>query len=119
MTGLSLRIAGSTVISRTLDNITAYRLELNASEFALLQATLNSQSALLNNLGQGFALVDLKSRNGVATFSISLFHIRQKCPSLPMSNHHSLWRQMQQLEPQVQPQQSPSRSVVTRMKIGR
>ena len=36
MTGLSLRIAGSTVVSRTLDNAAAYRLELNASEFALL-----------------------------------------------------------------------------------
>ncbi|MEC8589787.1 MAG: hypothetical protein VXY35_06510, partial [Candidatus Thermoplasmatota archaeon] len=29
MTGLSLRIAGSTILSRTLDNATVYRLELN------------------------------------------------------------------------------------------
>ena len=70
MTGMSLRVAGSTVVSRTLENATVYRLELNQSEHALLQATLNSQSALLNNLGQGFALVNIEVYgNGVATFS--------------------------------------------------
>ena len=70
MTGLSLRIAGSTILSRTLDNATVYRLELNASEHALMQSTLSSQSALLNNLGQGFARVDIEAYgNGVATFS--------------------------------------------------
>ena len=70
MTGMALRIAGSTIVSRTLDNATAYRLELNASEHALLQATLNSQSALLNNLGQGFALVNIEVYgNGIVTFS--------------------------------------------------
>lgn len=70
MTGLSLRIAGSTILSRTLDNSTVYRLELNESEYALMQSTLSSQSALLNNLGQGFALVDIEAYgNGVATFS--------------------------------------------------
>lgn len=70
MTGMSLRIAGSTIVSRTLDNATVYRLELNESEYSLLQATLNSQSALLNNLGQGFALVNIEVYgNGVATFS--------------------------------------------------
>ncbi|MAR47158.1 MAG: hypothetical protein CMA41_05075 [Euryarchaeota archaeon] len=70
MTGMSLRIAGSTILSRTLDNETVFRLELNASEQALLEATLNSQSALLNNLGQGFALVELEVYGkGVATFS--------------------------------------------------
>ncbi|MGB2031078.1 MAG: hypothetical protein ACPH9F_00500 [Candidatus Poseidoniaceae archaeon] len=70
MTGMALRVAGSTIVSRTLENATVYRLELNASEHALLQATLNSQSALLNNLGQGFALVDIEVYgNGIVTFS--------------------------------------------------
>ncbi len=70
MTGMSLRVAGSTIVSRTLENATVYHLELNESEHALLQATLNSQSALLNNLGQGFALVSIEVYgNGVATFS--------------------------------------------------
>ena len=70
MTGMSLRVAGSTIVSRTLDNATAYRLELNASEHTLLQATLNGQSALLNNLGQGFALVTIEVYgNGIVTFS--------------------------------------------------
>ena len=70
MTGLSLRVAGSTVLSRTLDNTTVYRLELNASELALLRATLSGQSALLYNLDQGFALVELEVYgNGVATFT--------------------------------------------------
>ena len=70
MTGISLRISGSTILSRALDNATVYRLELNESEYALMQSTLNSQSALLNNLGQGFALVDIEAYgNGVATFS--------------------------------------------------
>ena len=46
------------------------RFELNTSEYALMQSTLSSQSALLNNLGQGFALVDIEAYgNGVATFS--------------------------------------------------
>ncbi len=70
MTGMALRVAGSTIVSRTLENATVYRLELNASEHALLQATLSSQSALLNNLGQGFALVDIEVYgNGIVTFS--------------------------------------------------
>jgi len=70
MTGMSLRVAGSTIVSRTLDNATVYRLDLNATEHTLLQATLNSQSALLNNLGQGFALVNIEVYgNGVVTFS--------------------------------------------------
>ena len=35
-----------------------------------MQSTLSSQSALLNNLGQGFALVEIEAYgNGVATFS--------------------------------------------------
>ena len=70
MTGMSLRVAGSTITSRTLDNATVYRFELNETEHNLLQATLNSQSALLNNLGQGFALVDIEVYgNGFVTFS--------------------------------------------------
>ena len=70
MTGLSVRVSGSTVLSKTLDNATVYRLELNASERALLRTNLATQSALLNNLGQGFALVELEVYgNGVATFS--------------------------------------------------
>jgi len=70
MTGMSLRVAGSTIISRILDNATVYRLELNETEHTLLQATLNSQSALLNNLGQGFAHVNIEVYgNGFAVFS--------------------------------------------------
>ena len=70
MTGISLRVAGSTIVSRTLENATVHRFALNMSELALLQATLNGQSALLNNLGQGFALVNIEVYgNGIVTFS--------------------------------------------------
>ena len=70
MTGMSLRIGGSTVLSKTLDNVTVYRLELNASEQSLLKTTLSSQGALLNNMGQGYALVEMEVYgNGIATFS--------------------------------------------------
>ena len=70
MTGMSLRVGGSTIVSRTLENATVYRYEINASEQAILQASLNSQSALLNNLGQGFALVNVEVYgNGIVTFS--------------------------------------------------
>ncbi|MGB2048054.1 MAG: hypothetical protein ACPHWX_00320 [Candidatus Poseidoniaceae archaeon] len=70
MTGMSLRVAGSTIASRTLDNATVHRFELNETEHTLLQATLSSQSALLNNLGQGFAFVNIEVYgNGFVTFS--------------------------------------------------
>ena len=69
MTGMSLRIGGSTILSKTLDNVTVYRLELNASEQSLLKTTLGSQGALLNNMGQGYALVEMEVYgNGIATF---------------------------------------------------
>ena len=90
MTGVSLRIAGSTILSRTLDNATVYRLELNTSEYALMQSTLSSQSALLNNLGQGFALVDIEAYgNGVATFPILQRLMPPWFPSLLISSHLS------------------------------
>lgn len=70
MTGLSIRVAGSTILSRSIDNTTVYRLELNSSERETLAAELSTQNALLNNMGQGFALVELEVYgNGVATFT--------------------------------------------------
>ena len=70
MTGLSLRVGGTTIVSKVIDGETAYHLQLNSTELALLQATLASQSGVLYHMGEGFALVDIEAYgNGFATFS--------------------------------------------------
>ena len=70
MTGISLRIGGTTIVSKTIDGDTAYHLQLNSSELDLVEAALASQSGVLYHMNEGFASVDIEAYgNGFATFS--------------------------------------------------
>lgn len=70
MTGISLRVGGTTIVSKVIDGVTAYHLQLNSTELDLMQTALASQSGVLYHMGEGFALVDIEAYgNGVATFS--------------------------------------------------
>ena len=70
LTGVSLRVGSSTIVSKTIDGGTVSHLQLNASELDLLEAALSSQSGVLYHMGEGFALVEIEAYgNGFATFS--------------------------------------------------
>ena len=70
LTGVSLRVGSSTIVSKTIDGSTVSHLQLNTSELDSLEAALSSQSGILYHMGEGFALVEIEAYgNGFATFS--------------------------------------------------